>query len=375
MAVSDKDFALLQAEVKCLRKKVNSAVTTAGGSATILTSTGSSVYPNSYYNCTEACIQTIVSEPDPTTANCGSDGSDDDFIPPGDIANSLAEEGEYKDPLWGGIFIFDRKLGAWFKANRNTTWESRNVGLTDPSLYHGIVDPWWFQKGSTLGKWATIWQVGEARILRSENGGTDSWLNVSPTPPTGISLSDITFTQIIADVYIKNRFYVMAINGARDRAWIVKTTDDGQNWTWLEITTYGSTSRRKPIWMAMSGNNSIWITSYCHYTGGSLRLMRVNADGLTIGSELNLCDVWEVDVDNKFEILMPCTQVDTDEIWLYGRATNPLGLGLSHILYSSNGTDFTVKENSWGLDWCGSLNVSLKTSEGDRNYYSVRNIR
>jgi hypothetical protein len=371
LAVSDKDFALLQAEVKCMRKKLNTAVTTAGGTATTLTSTGSSVYPNSYYDCDEACVQTVVSEPDPTTTNCGSDGSDDDYIPPGDIANSLAPEGEYKDPLNGGIFVFDRKLGVLFKEIYKTSWENRNVGLTDASLYHGMVDPWWFQKGSTLGKWATIWQVGEARVMRSEDGGTKSWLNVSPTPPTGVSLSDLTFTQIIADVYIKNRFYVLAMNGARDRVWIAKTTDDGQNWTWLEL----GGAKRKPLWMAMSGNNSIWITSYYDYTSGSLRLMRVNADSLSIGSELFLCDASEWDVDNKFEILMPCTQVDTDEVWLYGRATNPLGLGLSHILYSANGTDFTVKENTWGLDWCGSLTVSLKTSEGDRNYYAVRNTR
>ena len=364
MPFSDRDIALMAEELKCLRNKLNSTINNAGGYADQIISPGSSVWPDSMFdNC--SCVDVEVQNPSPTLPNCSVDNANDD-VSLGDFAN---------DTLFNGNFVFDALNGVFYMAPDDFGYDNRNVGLTDVTLRHGCKDVWWYKKKTPSQDNVILWRVGEAKILRTENAGRLGWNIKTPDAPEGYSLSDITFKQIVSDPFRKNTFIVLAEIEVQKKTFLVKTEDDGVTWVWLELTTYNGVSQRLPIWMCINGNGGslIWISTW---GDNKLRLLKVNNDPApTVSAEYDMGNASEWDMDNFFQTISPISQVDTNSVWFYGRASNPAGLGLTHIFRTDNdGGSFSAVEQSWGLDWCGSLKVSL-ASGSNRNLYSVRNTR
>lgn len=365
--VSSRDFALLQEEVKCLRAKLSTTLNNQGGYGETITSPGSSVFPDSSFtNCT--CVNVQVQYPNPTLPNCSTDDSGDD-VSLGDFA------GDFQNEPFGGNFVFDVVNGVFYLPPNETVYENRNIGLSDVSLRHGCKDVWWYKKKTPSQDNIILWRVGQSKILRTENAGRSGWNIKTPDAPTGYSLSNITFKQIISDPFRQNTFLVLAESEVHKKTFLIKTVDDGINWTWTELTTYNSVVKRLPIWMCINGNggNLIWISTW---GDDKLRMLKINNDPTpTISAEYNMGDASEWEMDNYFETISPISQVDTNTVWFYGRASNPQSLGLTHIFKTDNeGLSFQAIEQSWGLDWCGSFKASLE-DDGNRNYYSVRNVR
>lgn len=366
--ISPRDFALLSEEVKCLRQKLSSMVGSAGGYADQIISPGSSTYPDSFFdNCT--CASVIVEQPDPTIPSCSTNEDATDDVSLGDFA------GDIQNDPFGGNFVFDALNGVFYAPPDEYSYDNRNTGLSDVTLSHGCKDVWWYKKKTPNEDNVILWRVGEAKILRSENAGRSGWNVKTPDAPSGYTLADITFKQIVSDPFRQNTFLVLAEHKVQKKTFLLKTEDDGNTWIWIDLTTYNSVVDRLPIWMCVNGNggNLIWISTW---GDNALRMLKVNNDPTpTVSAEYNMGVATEWDVENYFEILSPISQVDTGTVWFYGRAGNPSGMGLTHILKTeNNGTSFTAVEQSWGLDWCGSFKVSL--AEGSaRNTYSIRNIR
>lgn len=358
--VSERDFALLQEEVKCLRKKLGTTLNSAGGYADTLTSPGSSVYPNSYLeNC--GCVDVDTTTPDPLTA-CASQS--EGLTPLGDM-------GSLANVTLGGVFLFDAKAGVLYKPADAENWENRNIGLADSSLEHGCVDVWWYRKATPAADNVILWRAGQSKILRSSNAGRTYWQVRTPPAPTGYDLGTIKFTQIQPDPFQINVFIALATNGGR--TWLVRTDNDGQAWTWHDVTTYNGVTTRIPLRFEFT-KNYIWLTCWAD---GYLTAMKVTNDPVPTPSAeypFNAATWWEV--DNKFEYLAPATMVDTGSVWFYGRASNPMGFGLSHIVRADNdGTDWVATEQSFGDDWVGSMKITLADDSNNRQYYVIRNVR
>jgi hypothetical protein len=366
--VNPRDFALLQEEVKCLRKKLASTVNSSGGYTNSLTSPGSSIYPDSYYeNC--ECAEAEFIRPDPFDICAYQE--EGLMANLGDFATDVANQ------RYNGIFVFDAIEGVFYKPPDSETYENRNIGLSDTTLEHGCIDVWWYRKTEPQPDNAILWRVGQSKILKSISAGRVHWTIMTPDAPADDSLSNIRFTQVIPDLFTQDKFIVVAETiTAPWRTWVLNTLDDGQNWTWVEVTDYNGVSHRSPIWIAQGGNGGglLWLTTWAD---DNLTLLKLNNDPtITISSEYTLNSATRWEVENYFEVMSPVGVVDTNAIWLYGRASNPQSLGLSHILKVENeGLDWSIEENSWGLDWCGSVKISLKDNNGDRNYYAARNPR
>lgn len=365
--VNSRDFALLQEELKCLRTKLASTLNTTGGYTGVITSPGSSVFPNDYFTDCD-CTSVSTDHHDPTAVNCSVDDSND-RVGLGDLAN------DFQNNAFEGLFVFDAINGVFYLPPQTNNYENRNTGLSDVTLEHGCKDVWWYKKMTPSEDNVIIWQVGDARILRSDNAGRSGWFAKTPDAPTGYSLSNIRFVQIVSDPFRQNTFLVLAEEIVQKKTFLLKTPDDGTTWTWVDLTDYNSVSERKPIWMTVNGNGGslVWITTW---GDNKIRLLKVNNDPTpTISAEYDMGDATEWDTDNYFEVLSPVSQVDTNFVWLFGRASNPQGLGLTHILrIEDDGLNFFAVEQSWGDDWCGSLQVSL-ASGSDHILTSVRNYR
>lgn len=365
--ISPRDYALLVEEIRCLRTKLASMVSTAGGYTDVLTSPGSSVYPDQMFeNC--GCVDIETQHPSPLLPNCSTDEANDD-VSLGDLA------GDIQNDPFGGNFVFDALTGVFYAPPDEYNYDNRNTGLSDVTLNHGCKDAWWYKKKTPAQDNVILWRVGQSKILRSENAGRSGWNVKTPDAPTGYSLADISFKQIVSDPFRQNTFLVLAEIEVQKKTFLVRTEDDGLTWTWLDLTTYNSVVQRLPIWMCINGNggNLIWISTW---GDGRLRVLKVNNAAIpTISAEYDMGVASEWDVDNYFETLSPISQVDTVTVWFYGRASNPASLGLTHILKTDNdGLAFSAVEQSWDLDWCGSFKVSLEEGS-NRNHYSVRNKR
>lgn len=363
-AIDARDFALLQEEVKCLRAKLSSTLNSTGGYTDVITAPGSSVYPDDYFDdCTCASVDTH--NPDPTDLNCSVDNSNDN-VGLGDFAQNV---------LFNGLFVFDAINGVFYLPPDSENYENRNTGLSDVTLEHGCRDVWWYKKMTPSEDNIILWRVGLAKMLRSDNAGRSGWSPRTPNAPTGYSLSNIRFVQIVSDPFRENTFLVLAEEIVQKKTFLIRSSDDGGTWTWVDITSYNSVSQRKPIWMAVNGNGGglVWITTW---GDGKIRLLKVNNDPTpTVSAEYDMGSATEWEADNYWEVLSPVSQVDTNHVWLYGRASNPQSLGLTHVLRIENdGSNFYAVEQSWGDDWCGSLKVSLAEG-GNRVLQSVRNIR
>lgn len=365
--VTPRDLALLQEELKCLREKMSTLLSTAGGYTDVITSPGSSVYPDEYReNC--GCVDIDVYEGNPQEmcqTNAGTEGT----TGIGDFAENVYQPGSIR-----GLFMFDAINGVFYKSPDSNTWENRNTGLASDTLEHGCLDVWWYRKNTPSDDNAILWRCGVGTVQTTSNAGRIDWKNRSPEPPAGYTLGQITFIQIVSDPFVQNTFYLLA-TASGYRTWIVKTVDNGQSWTWLDLTAYNSVSSRFPIWMALSGNgaNIIWVTTW---GDGQLRVLKLNnGSSITISAEYDMGAASEWEVRNYFEVLSPATSPDSNSVWLYGRKSNPQGLGLSHVIRSDdNGSSWLIVENSWGLDWCGSMKLTLAQS-GNRYLYAVRNPR
>lgn len=363
MPVNEKDFALLQDEVKCLRKKFGSFLSTSGGYVNGPTTIpDSGVYPTeTVANCGCAHTQIVPSQ----FGSCPREEEPDD-IPLGDFATPTN---------LGAFFIFSAVDGIYYKSPDEEDWISRNTGLSDLTLEHGAVDPWWFKKNTPNEDGVILWRVGDGKALRSPNAGKSNWDTRTPSLPTGVT--DVTFVQVAGDYFKVNKIYLLAkTNVAPYRTWFVQSLDDGFNWTWLELTTYNGAASRLPIWMAVNGTTGAlaWVTTWAD---NSLRLMKINNDDVpTISAEYTLGNATQWQMENKYFTASPACALDsTDEVWVYGRMNNPQSLGLTHVIKSSNaGTSFTSVKNDLDLDWVGSMRVGMG-SGGSRNIYGVRNVR
>jgi hypothetical protein len=363
MEITNRDWQLVQEELKCLRTKLSSTVGTSGGYTDVITSPGSSVYPDNYFEDCE-CVDIETFTPDPTLANCGVDEGGDTSL--GDFAGNV---------VFGGLFEFDAINGVFYLPPDSSNWENRNTGLSDTRLSHGCKDLWWYRKKTLSEDNIILWRTSLATVLRSENAGRSSWNIKTPTPPTGVSISQINFKQIISDPFRQNTFYILAEEFVQKRTFLVRTQDDGVNWAWTELTTYNGVTQRKPIWMCTNGNggNLIWVSTW---GDNLLRVLKINNDPTpTISAEYSMGAASEWEAANYFETLSPISQVDTNTVWFYGRASNPQSLGLTHIMKTvDEGLNWVAVEQSWGDDWCGSMKVSLENG-GSRKVESVRNKR
>lgn len=364
MAISDRDFALLQEEVKCLRQKLSNTVGTSGGYTDVLTSPGSSVYPNSYTeNCD--CVNVVAEEPDATLGSCstGDDATSDNNL--GDMADDIVNT-----PV-GGLFAFDADSGVFYLPPGSSTYQNRNTGLADTTLEHGCKDVWWYRKKSPNEDYTILWIVGRARVMRSDTAGRSGWTAMTPPPPTGTSINNVVFKQIISDPYKQNTFWILAVDTLHQKTWVVSTVDDGVNWNWFDLTNYNSVAHRVGIWMAIGGPAGalLWVTTW---GDDQLRVLKLNADNPpTISAEYPMGSATLWDVENYFEILSPAVALDSNKVYLFGRATNPQGLGLCHIISSANeGVSWSMVENTWSDDWCGAIRIGLSD-----DVYAVRNLR
>lgn len=359
---STRDIALLQEELRCLREKLGMMVSQAGGYTDQLTSPGSSIYPDEYReNC--GCIDVQVNDANPQDF-CQTSGGTEGQIGVGDLVQDVYSPGDFQ-----GLFEFDAVNGVFYKPPDSNTWQNRNTGLADTTLEHGCLDVWWYRKNTPTEDNAILYRVGTGKVLVSPTAGRVGWQDRTPTPPTGYTSGQITYKQIVSDPFTPNSFYLLATNG--NKTWIVKTTDNFQSTAWLDLTSYNSVVTRIPIWMALKGNgaNIIWVTTW---GDDKLRALKLNnGNPITVSAEYDMGDASQWDVENYFETLSPVSQVDTNNVWFYGRASNPQSLGLSHIIRTTNdGSSWSVIENTWGLDWCGSLKVGF---EGV--LYAYRNLR
>jgi hypothetical protein len=371
MAVSERDLALLWEEVKCLRKKISGTVSTSGGYTDQLTSPGSSVYPNSYYDGCE-CIDKATIQPDPDTT-CPTE-ADEGYTGLGDIATP---------PNFGDVFIFDAVSGVFALEKDSEAWENRNIGLVSTQLEHGCVDPWWYRKATANRNSVILWQCGAARLLRTPNSGKKYWQNRTPSdlPNSAEQLSDITFKQIMPNQFRQNEFITLVVYQDAETSWntaIARTRDDGITWSWTHLA-YDSADQVKGIWMTYGGNRGslIYVTLWQEISGvGRLALMKLNNDDtITISSTYEMGNATYFEMSNYIYTASPYGPVDGTEIFVYGRMNNPQSLGLSHIIKSTNeGLDWSMIENTWDEDWCGSFKTSFK-SGSSRHYYSVRNLR
>jgi hypothetical protein len=80
-------------------------------------------------------------------------------------------------------------------------------------------------------------------VVKSEDAGK-TWQNLTQNitdPPNTVgdspapTVADVTFKNISGDIHTKDEFYLIVEwePTATDwRGWIIRTTDDGVNWTW-----------------------------------------------------------------------------------------------------------------------------------------------
>ena len=380
MATTERDLELIQEELRCLRNRFRQTISTAGGAIPdgSITVPGSSVFPDSYFDDCE-CAGVNVVNPDPL-----------DICPPtengiaalGDLAGVLDGTGSdpnNDDPIERGFYVFDAVAGVYYRNPVTDIFDSRNTGLSDITLNHGDVDPWW--KSRTDGNAATsaiLWTVGDGRVLRSVTAGLGGWDDVTPTS----TVADLKYLQILGDPFKKKRFYTIGWDEASNRAFVYRTDNDGQSWTEEEITTFDSADERIPIWMALSGNggSTLFLTTWYADTSANdymLDLIEITASTLSPLTSLDLGDTTELEYKRKIYTASPATALDDEAlVFLYGRMPDPDGLGEAHVVKSTDGAStFAVEISDWGSDWAGSMRVSTADGGGQHNYYAVRNAR
>lgn len=343
MAVSDLDYKLLQEELRCLSKRFKNTLSTAGGSVGPITSPGSSVYPNEYFqDCN--CVSVETQTPNPVDV-CPSD-PELGGVGLGDLGNSAQLN------KIGGVFSWDPVNGVFYKSPGEDIWENRNTGLSSTNLNHGTLDYWWYRKASPREENAVIWSCGDGFIRYSNNAGTYSWKDVTP-----FDSDDVQFIQIASDPFNQNYFYALATTG--NNCLLYKTVDNGTNWTVTDLTDYNSVTKRIPIWLSVGSRAGfLWITTW---GDNKIRLLKVsNSESLTASEEFDLGACLEIDFYRKVFVAMPkCALDNPNIIYIYGRI-NDNNLGVCHILKTENsGTNWSVVENSFGSDWVGSLKIGI----------------
>lgn len=374
MATTERDLALIQEELRCLRGRFRTTISTAGGTipSGSITVPGSSVFPDSYFDNCE-CAGVNVVNPDPL-----------DICPPTENGitslGSLAGSGgdtDNNNPLSRGIYVFDAVAGVYFRNPKTDVWDSRNTGLSDITLNHGGTDPWW--KSRTDGNAETsaiLWTCGDGRVLRSATAGLGGWEDVTPTS----TITNLKYLQILADPFKKKRFYTIGWDKSSNRAFLYKTENDGQSWTEEELTTFNSANERIPIWMALSGNggSTLFLTTwYKNGTTEELDLIKITTNSLSPLTSLGLGATTELEYKRKIFTASPATPLDDEaSVFLFGRMFDPDSLGVAHVVKSTDGAStFAVEVNDWGADWAGSMKVSTADGSGQHKYYAMRNAR
>ncbi len=360
----EADLVLLQDELNCLKKKYQKTVTTSGGHMSSLTAPGSSVYPDEYYEECECdtpyVYQTYGTPPCPTSADAGQGSL-------GDLGGKIVNPAEGRGI--GGLFVFDAIRGVFYKAPDSELYENRNGGLEFDDLEHGIVDPWWWKKQDPSQDGVILWTCGRGYVRRSINSGK-TWTDVSPIWGN----RGIKYSQVIPDIFSQNTFYVVSGGYTGTYINIHKTQDNGVNWETHEIR-YQNVEDREPIWAELSGINAnhLWLTTWCPYE--AYELFKINTITFDIDYYKIVCGATYDDRRNHTIITHPHCPIDSTDLYLYGRMGTVFEEidELSHIV-KYDGEEYTVIEDSWEYDWVGSLRTSLMNENGDRNFYTVRNV-
>jgi hypothetical protein len=175
-----------------------------------------------------------------------------DYDPPGDWG--------YWDP-WppeefgqtGALLSGDGSEGVWYLPPNAGTWLERDGTLTggnDDTEQLGW-DPWWFtpqKQNSSDPERAITWRCHVGKLYRSDDNGL-TWADKTPStdPPndwgdvTAPTVADVTFVQRIDSIYDKDLHIWIAAWQETDsgdlkwRSWFLKTTDDGETYTWYSI--------------------------------------------------------------------------------------------------------------------------------------------
>jgi hypothetical protein len=147
------------------------------------------------------------------------------------------------DPQVGPAVATDSLMGHYMTFTKGETWQSRSNNLPSLLTRDLIWDPWWkIKTGAGDPESVILICCGVGFIAISENAGRDwrdvtinitsipnSWTD-SPAPePT-----DLTYIQVHADIYNRDRLYTLAEwqNDTSDwRGWLLRSDDFGMTWT------------------------------------------------------------------------------------------------------------------------------------------------
>lgn len=151
----------------------------------------------------------------------------------------------------GAAVGIDEDDGVYWTLDSGSTWEERNNGLSPAGSWGIIWDPWWFTafgNNSSNPEDVILWWSGEGFIRRSVDAGKNwddftqfidnppnSW-DDSPVPTT----ADVIFRTMHGDIHSNGTFNCIVEwePAANDwRRWMLKTDDNGSNWSWSTVTT------------------------------------------------------------------------------------------------------------------------------------------
>lgn len=267
----------------------------------------------------------------------------------------------------------------YFEPAVGQTWQRRVMGLVNTSVLDLIPDPWSTFKQGYNPERVILWSSGKGFLARSTDSGkkwVDRSLYLEPPPSwpneTGTALSSMDMMRIQGDIFDENRLYILAkwqYTGAYHGA--VGITDNGFDYDWYNLT--GSTQVR-PLGMAVDKGNgqSLYVTTWENNPTGTIYLRRHDTSTMAQLNKASLGVAGLFEIDAKKWYVTPFTRnMQTCELWLYGRMQTPQGLSNVQIIKSTNcgltGSYSTI-ESSWLGDIAGSFGV-----DDDSNFYGVRN--
>lgn len=190
-------------------------------------------------------------------------------------------------PIPGPAVGADTTDGCYITFNSGASWEERNNLLTVPqrAMEYLIWDPWWFtpdKQNTNDPEQVILWACGLGFVAKSDDAGKH-WQDLSPNigdPPNvaddspAPTFSDVTIKRVHGDIHTKDEFFfIVEWENASNvwRGWILKTTDDGTNWTWEGIEPIGTAGE----WViAPNGFKGVFSAS-----GGPLGTGVVDQDG------------------------------------------------------------------------------------------------
>lgn len=265
----------------------------------------------------------------------------------------------------------------YFADGAGQKWERRVNGLTNTQLglLDIVADPWsTFKQGYNPNK-VIVWGCGRGFLVRSTDSGKN-WADRTSflTSPSGIvDIGQIDFIGLCPSIFTEDAMCLLArwqVSGTYYGA--VGKTIDGYEFNWYQLT---GSSEVRPLGISQDKGNGqvVWITTWESQPTGTLYLNSITAPTMAVAGhyELGVTRIEEVDANAYYAT--PFNRIGyTGEVFIYGRMNNPQGLGTPvHVIYnaSSGATgSYTVLENRWGTDTCGSF-----LADENSYHYGIRN--